>query len=217
MKKKKQFLVIGLGRFGSSMAVTLAEEGAEVMGVDNSMETVEAHRSLLTNVLCGDAMDRTVLEQISAGSFDVAVVSIGADIKVSSVVTMHLKEIGVRQVVVKAADEFHGRMLEKLGADMVVYPERDMGRRLACKLVSTDIMDYIELSPDYTLVEIRPEAEWIGKPLRELNLRGKKHMNVVAVRSDDRVNAVPGPDTVIEPEDVMLVIMSNAEMEKQGL
>ena len=206
MKNMKQYLVIGLGRFGSAVAVTLAEQGMQVLAIDRSMEAVEIHRSRLTDVVCGDAMDRGVLEQIGAADFDVAIVTIGEDIKASGVITMQLKELGVKSVIVKAADDFHGRMLTKLGADKVIFPERDMGQRIAHNLVSEKIMDFIELSPDYSLVEMRPRPEWVGKPLKELNLRSRHRINVVAVRSGETVNAMPDMNTCIGENDVMLVV-----------
>ena len=209
MKNMKQYLVIGLGRFGSAVAVTLAEQGMQVLAIDRSMEAVEIHRSRLTDVVCGDAMDRGVLEQIGAADFDVAIVTIGEDIKASGVITMQLKELGVKSVIVKAADDFHGRMLTKLGADKVIFPERDMGQRIAHNLVSEKIMDFIELSPDYSLVELRPRPEWVGKPLKELNLRSRHRINVVAVRSGETVNAMPDMNTCIGENDVMLVVSQN--------
>lgn len=204
--KKKQYLVIGLGRFGSSLAVALAEQGMQVLAIDNDMELVEEHRSLLTDVVCGDAMDRSVLEQLGAADFDAAVVTIGDDIKSSCVITMQLKEMGVNCVIVKAYDEFHGRMLTKLGADKVIFPERDMGRRIAHNLVSEKIMDFIELSPEYSLMEMRPKPEWVGRTLKELDLRARQRINVVAVRSGDNVNAMPDMNTRIGAGDVMLVV-----------
>lgn len=209
MEKKKQYLVVGLGRFGSSVAIALAEQGMQVLAIDASMERVEDHRSLLTDVLCGDAMDHSVLEQIGAADFDVAIVTIGEDIKASSVITMQLKEMGVGCVIVKAFDDFHGRMLTKLGADKVIFPERDMGRRIAHNLVSEKIMDFIELSPDYSLMEMRARSEWVGKNLKELNLRATERINVVAIRSGEEVNAMPDMNTVIGANDVMLVVAKN--------
>ena len=209
MNKKKQYLVVGLGLFGSSVAIALAEQGMQVLAIDASMERVEDHRSLLTDVLCGDAMDHSVLEQIGAADFDVAIVTIGEDIKASGVITMQLKEMGVGCVIVKAFDDFHGRMLTKLGADKVIFPERDMGRRIAHNLVSEKIMDFIELSPDYSLMEMRARSEWVGKNLKELNLRAKERINVVAIRSGETVNAMPDMNTVIGANDVMLVVAKN--------
>lgn len=204
--KKKQYLVVGLGRFGSAVATTLAEQGMEVLAIDKDMEKVEDHRSLLTEVIRADAMEKSVLEQIGASNFETAIVTIGGDVTASGTVTMLLKDLGVKNVIVKAYDDFHGRMLTKLGADKIVFPERDMGQRIAHNLVSEKIMDFIELSPDYSLVEMRPEPEWVGKTLAELNLRARRRINVVAVRSGENVNAMPDMNTRIEAGDVMLVV-----------
>ena len=209
MKKNNLYLVIGLGRFGSAVATALAAQGMQVLAIDSNMERVEEHRRALTDVVCGDAMDHDVLLQIGAGDFDVAIVTIGEDIKASGVITMQLKDMGVKNVIVKAYDDFHGRMLTKLGADKVIFPERDMGKRIAHNLVSEKIMDFIELSPDYSLVEMRPKPDWIGKTLKELNLRQTQRINVVAVRSGESVNAMPDMNTCIGEGDVMLVVSQN--------
>lgn len=204
--KKKQYLIIGLGRFGSAVATTLFKMGMEVLAVDRNMQAVEDHRSLLTDVVRGDAMDREVLEQIGASNFDVAIVTAGSDLKASCIITMQLKEAGVKCVIAKAQDDFHGRMLMKLGADKVLFPERDMGQRIAHNLVSEKILDFIELSPDYSLMEMRPKPQWIGKTLLELKLRANERINVVAVRTGEHVNAMPDMHTVIGAEDIMLVV-----------
>jgi len=204
--KKKQYLVIGLGRFGSAVATTLFKKGMEVLAIDRNLEVVEDHRGLLTDVIRADAMDRDVLEQIGASNFDVAIITAGGDLKASCIITMQLKEIGVKCVIAKAHDDFHGRMLTKLGADKVLFPERDMGQRIAHNLVSEKIMDFIELSPDYSLMEMRPKPQWIGKNLAELKLRATERINVVAIRSGEHVNAMPDLHTVIHEGDVMLVV-----------
>jgi len=208
--KKKQYLIVGLGRFGSALATALSEQGMEVLAIDRDMEHVEDHRHVLTDVVQGDAMERAVLEQIGAANFDVAVVTMGDDIRSSGTITMHLKELGVKYVIAKAADDFHGRMLLKLGADKVVFPERDMGQRIAHNLVSEKILDFIELSPEYSLMEIRPQQEWLGRPLSELDLRTKNNMNVVAIRSGEKL-AIPRHDTCLNADDVMLVVAMTEE------
>ena len=144
-KKKSQYLVVGLGRFGSAVATALAEQGMQVLAIDRNYDVVEAHRGRLTDVVRGDAMDVGVLTQLGVADFDAAIITMGDDVKASSVITMHLKELGVPCVIAKASDDFHGRMLTRLGADKVIFPERDMGRRVAHNLVSKKIMDFIEL------------------------------------------------------------------------
>lgn len=208
MKKqvRKQYLVIGLGRFGSAIARTLCEDGIQVMGVDRRIDLVEEHRDSLTQAVQADSTDRETMEALGAGDFDTAFVTIGSDVKTSCVTTMLLKEMGVRHVVAKASDDFHGRMLEKLGADKIVFPERDMGKRIAHNLVSGNLLEYIELSPDFSMAEILAEADWAGKTLLELHLRDRMGINVVAIRSGEKTNALPTSQTVIQAGDVMLVV-----------
>ena len=151
---------------------------------------------------------------LGAGDFDTAFVTIGGDLKASCATTMLLKELGCKQVIAKAADEFHGRMLEKLGADKVLFPERDMGKRIAHNLVSGNLLEYIELSPDFSMVEIQAGPEWNGKALRALNLRERLGINVVAVRSGGKTDALPTAETVIHEGDLMLVVASEGTLDR---
>jgi len=203
---RKQYLVIGLGKFGQSICETLYENGSEVMALDADQELVNECADKATHAVCADAMDRKVLEQLGISNFDVAVVTIGTDVKASGIITMLLKEMGVNTVMAKAQDEVHGMMLKKLGADKVLYPERDMGRRVAHNLRTTHIMDFIEVSPDFSLTEISPLDKWIGRDLGVLALRAKYGINIIAIKNGDDVNAAPSVDTVIREGDVMLVM-----------
>ena len=205
-KQKKQFIVVGLGRFGRAIAETLCQDGEEVLGVDRRMDLVEEMRDVLTHAVQLDAMDRDALAALGVQDFDVAFVTMGSDIRASGTIVLLLKELGAKRVIAKAQDEFHGRMLEKLGADQVLFPERDMGRRVAHNLVSSNIIDYLELSPEYSLAEVRPMPEWIGKALKDLNLRSRHGVNVVAIRNGDALNAMPLPETVFREGDVLLVV-----------
>ncbi len=213
-KQKKQFIVVGLGRFGRAIAETLCKDGEEVLGVDRRMDLVEEMRDVLTHVVQLDAMDRDALEALGVQDFDVAFVTMGSDIRASGTIVLQLKELGAKRVIAKAQDEFHGRMLEKLGADQVLFPERDMGRRVAHNLVSGNIIDYLELSPEYSLAEVRPRADWIGKSLKDLSLRSRYGINVVAVRNGDVLNAMPMPDTVFREDDVLLVVTKEETLMK---
>lgn len=213
-RQVKQYVVIGLGRFGRAIAETLCQDGSEVLGVDRNMELVEAMRDTLTQTVQLDAMDREALKALGVQDFDVAFVTMGSDILASGSIVMSLKELGVRQVIAKAQDEFHGRMLEKLGADQVLFPERDMGRRIAHNLVSGRIIDYLELSSEYSMAEIRPKPEWVGRELKELALRSSHGINVVAIRNGDALNAMPRPDTALREDDVLLVVISDEMLKK---
>lgn len=203
---RKQYLVIGLGRFGQSVCETLYENGSEVMALDIDQDRVNDCVNISTHAVCADAMEKENLEQLGISNFDVAVVNIGGDVKASGIVTMLLKEMGVETVIAKAHDEIHGMMLKKLGADKVVYPERDMGRRVAHNLRTTHIMDFIEVSPDYSLSEIKPMDKWVGKDLGQLALRAKYGMNILAIKNGEEVDAAPSADTVIHEDDTLLVM-----------
>ena len=196
-RKNRTVMVVGLGRFGASIARTLSEDGVQVLGIDRRMDLVESLQQELTQAVQADSMDRETLHMLGAGDFDTAFVTIGGDLKASCATTMLLKELGCKQVIAKASDEFHGRMLEKLGADKVLFPERDMGKRIAHNLVSGNLLEYIELSPDFSMVEIQAGPEWNGKALRALNLRERLGINVVAVRSGGKTDALPTAETVI--------------------
>lgn len=206
MSKNKQYIVVGLGRFGSAIAETLSKAGEEVMGVDRDMDLVEGMRDKLTHAVQLDAMDRDALEALGVKDFDVAFVTMGSDILASGTITLMLKELGVGRVIAKAHDDFHGRMLEKLGADKVLFPERDMGRRVAHNLVSGNIVDYLELSPDYSMAEVRPMPEWVGRSLRDLALRSRSGVNIIAIKRGEAVDPMPLPDTVISEGDALLVV-----------
>ena len=208
MNKQQQYIVVGLGRFGRAIAETLCQDGAEVLGVDCKMDMVERMRDELTQTIQMDAMDRDALETLGVQDFDIVFVTMGSDIRASGTIVLLLKELGARRVIAKAHDEFHGRMLEKLGADQVLFPERDMGRRVAHSLISGNVIEYMELSTQYSMAEIRPKPEWIGKTLEALAMRSRMDINVVAIRNGDSVNAMPQPDTRISEGDVMLVVIS---------
>ena len=211
---KRQYIVVGLGRFGRAIAETLCQDGAEVLGVDRRMDLVEEMRDVLTHTIQLDAMDRDALAALGVQDFDIAFVTMGSDIRASGTIVLQLKELGAKKVIAKAQDEFHGRMLEKLGADQVMFPERDMGRRVAHNLVSGNIIDYLELSSQYSMAEIRPKREWVGKALKQLEMRNRLGINVVAIRSGDELNAMPMPDTTLGEDDVLLVVTSEETLKK---
>jgi len=212
--KNRQFAVLGLGRFGASLAETLHENGADVLAVDIDTDIVDSIQGLVTHAVQADVTDPDALRQLGVQDFDAAVVTIGTDLKASSVVTMLLKDMGVPYIVAKAQDDMHGRMLQKLGADRIIYAERDMGRRVAHSLLSSKILDYIEVSDDFAIVEISPLASWVGRSLGELNLRRKPGINVIAIRSGSEIRVSLEPGTVIHADDRMLVVGEMASLKK---
>ena len=213
---KKQFVVVGLGHFGASVATTLYRIGANVLAIDAETERVEEVRDMVTHAVVASGVNREALIQLGVRDFDIAVVALGDDIKASCMATMLMKELGVGYIVAKAQDEIHGRMLLKLGADKVVYPERDMGKRVAHNLMSGNILDFIELSPDYFMVEITPPADWEGKSLAQLELRKRLGVNVIAIRRNGQVDASPKPASVIQGGDKLLVMAGKDVIRELG-
>jgi trk system potassium uptake protein TrkA len=204
--RKKQFAVIGIGRFGSSVASSLASQGYEVLAVDRDEESVQKISEVVTHAVCVDTTDEEALKALGIRNFDKVVVAIGEDVQASILTTLLLKEAGVGYIVAKAQNELHGKMLEKIGADRIVYPERDMGMRIAHCLVSTNVLEYIELSPDLSIVEVAVPREMVGKPLSESNLREGFGLNLVAVKRSDSILVSPKPEEVFRQGDILFVI-----------
>jgi len=212
---KKQFAVIGLGRFGSSVAAALAKLGYEVLAVDANEERVQEMADVVTQAIAADTTDEEALRAIGVRNFDVAVVAIGQDIQSSILTTLILKELGVPYIVAKAQNELHGKVLGKIGADKVVYPERDMGLRVAHHLISPNILDHIELTPEYSIVEMQVSSEMAGKTLRELDIRAKYHCNVLAVkRENGEMNITPRADEPLLLTDVLVIVGRNDQLNK---
>lgn len=211
---KKQFVVIGLGRFGTSVAKTLYSLGNDVLAIDVDEETVQNISDSVTHSVQADATDENTLRSLGIRNFDVAVVTIGSDLQSSVMVTLLLKELGVGYIIAKANNEIHAKVLYKIGADRVVLPERDMGVRVAHNLVSSNILDYIELSPDYSIAEIANPRAWEGKTLQELNLRANYGINIVAVKRDNEINVSPMADDKLEVGDVIVAIGCADELNK---
>jgi len=212
--KSKQFVVIGLGRFGSSVAKTLYSLGNEVLAIDKDEETVQNISDFVTHAVQADATDESTIRSLGIRNFDVAVVTIGSDIQSSVMVTLLLKELGIKYVIAKAHNDLHAKVLYKIGADRVVFPERDMGVRVAHNLCTSNILDFIELSPDYNIIELTAIEEWHNKSLRELDMRNKYGFNVMAIKRDNEIDVSPGADDVIKPGDVLVVISTNENIRK---
>ncbi|AHF08745.1 potassium channel family protein [Dehalobacter restrictus] len=210
MKKDKQFVVIGIGRFGKSVATSLYKVGYEVLVIDNSEKEIQDIANQVTQAVQLDARDEESLKRLGIRNFDVAIVGIGDDIQSNILVSVLLKELGVQRVVAKAKDALHGRVLEKIGVDRVIYPERDMGIRVAHNLTSTnDLLEYIELSPDYSIIEVYAPREFVDKTIGKLNLRAKYRVSVIAIKSAEEIIAAPGAEALIKQGDILVVIGSN--------
>lgn len=202
----RSYIVVGLGRFGTEVARRLWELGCEVLAIDHNSDLVQQISSNVTQAVVGDARDKEVLKALGAADFDCAIVAIGDSLGDSVLATMNLKELGVPYVVCKAHDETHRQVLLKLGADKVVIPEQEQANRLARNLSSPNVLDYIELSNACGIIDMPAPGAWIGKSLKELNVRAKLGVNIIAVKQGSRINVSPGADYEIQPGDVMVVL-----------
>ena len=209
----KSYIVIGLGRFGQTLARQLCMLGAEVLAVDKRNDLVQQVADDVTHAVVGDAQDKEVLRALGVRNFDCAIIAIGSDLAASVLTTMNLKELGVPYIICKAHDETHRRVLEKLGVDRVIIPEQENAQRLARSLNSHNVLDYIELSEDYGILEVPAPKAWVGKTLRELNVRAKLGVNIIAVENGKATNVSPSADYQIQAGDVMVVLGDNYSLE----
>ncbi len=204
----KTFLVIGLGKFGASVAQELCRLGHEVLAIDREAELVEAIADKVTYAVTADASDPAVLSELEAGSYDCAVVAIGMDVGSSALVTLSLKELGLPRVVCKAGNATHRRVLERMGADRVIIPEQESGVKLAQGLVHSNLLNFIEFSEEYGIVELTLPSTWQGKTLKQLDVRARHHVTVIAVRAgaSGELCVSPGADYTFQPEDSPFVL-----------
>ena len=209
----KTYVVIGLGRFGSALSRQLCMLGAEVLAMDVQTSLVQQLANDVTQAVVGDAQDKEVLRSLGVRNFDCAVIAIGDNLAASVLITMNLKELGVPYIVCKAHDETHRRVLEKLGVDRVVIPEQEHAQRLGRSLFSHNVLDYIELSEDYGILEVPSPKDWVGKTLKELNVRAKLGVNIIAVENDKKTNVSPAADYRIMQGDIMVVLGDNYALE----
>lgn len=210
----KSFVVIGCGRFGGAIARTLYSLGNEVLAIDISEDIIKEISDEVTHAVQADVMDETVLRDLGLRNFDVAVVAIGSDIEASIMATLVVKELGIKKVIAKALSDIHGKVLTKIGADKVIFPERDMGVRVAHNLASTNILDFIELSPDYSILEITALKEWEDKSLAQLRLSTKYGINVMAIKRGNTISVSPNGEVVIEKGDILVVIGSTNDIKR---
>lgn len=214
---RKQYAVIGLGRFGASVAKTLSELGHDVLAIDSSDLAVQGVVNFVTHAVQVDAREEETLRSLGIRNFEVVIVAIGNDIEASILITLMLKEMGIRFVVCKAMTPLHGKVLEKVGADKVVFPEKDMGVRLARSLITSNVMDYIELTSEYSLLEILTPSKFVDKNLGELNLRAHYEISVMAIKRDNAIIVAPGADTHLEKKDVLILVCKNETLDKLPL
>ena len=205
--------MIGLGRFGSALARQLCKLGAEVLAMDVRSALVQQVAGDVTQAVVGDAQDKDVLRSLGVRNFDCAIIAIGDNLGASVLIAMNLKELGVPYIVCKAHDETHRKVLEKLGVDRVVIPEQEHAQRLGRSLYSHNVLDYIELSEAYGILEVPAPKPWIGKSLKELNVRAKLGVNIIAVENGKKTNVSPPADYAIREGDLLVVLGDNYALE----
>lgn len=204
---KKQFIVIGLGRFGNSLAKTVSQLGHDVLAIDKDEDRVQDVADHVTHAIQMDATDELSLKNIGIRNFDVAVVSI-SDVQENIMAALLVKEMGAKYTIATAHNEKHKRVLSKIGVDKVILAEQDMGIRVAHNLVSSNILDYIELSSEYSIMEVEALNEWVGENLKDLALRKKYGINVVAIKNSKNVNVSPSADDMIKGGDTIVALGS---------
>ncbi|HEV8352860.1 MAG TPA: TrkA family potassium uptake protein [bacterium] len=208
------FAVIGIGRFGSSVVRTLYEMGHRVQAMDRDEEALRRVMDHCTNMMQIDSTDQEALRAVGITNFDVVVVAIGTGIQESILTTLILKQLGVKKVVSKAINELQGRVLEKVGADMVIYPEREMGERVARIIASAHVMDQLALSPDYLVEELRVSPKIEGRTLGELDLRRRYEISVLLIKRDNQIHIAPLPETELKSEDVLVVFGKKEQLSR---
>jgi trk system potassium uptake protein TrkA len=211
---KQTFAIIGLGRFGGSLLKKLSAANQEVLGIDSNEKLVEDYMDIATHTAIADGQDEEALKDLDIASFDHVIVAIGHNIQASILTTILVKDLGAKHVVAKAETDVHAKVLERVGADMIVHPEAEMGRRIAHLLMTPNILNFIDLSSDYSMAEIKISNEkFAGMSLQEMGLRNKFGLNVIAVRHGENVVVTPGPDEVIALDDILSVIGQNKQIE----
>ena len=210
----KQIVVLGCGRFGMSLAITLERLGNEVMVVDKDEEIINSIANKVTHAIVCDVSVDGSLKELGLTNFDICVVAIGSDYKTSIIATVEARELGIPKIIAKAPDSVQAMVLRKIGADRVIIPERDMGIRVANTISNSNILDSINLSDEYSLVEISPIADWVGRSIKESEIRNKHHVNIVAIKNKDGLEINVGADYVIKDSDILLVAGRNDRIGK---
>jgi trk system potassium uptake protein TrkA len=212
----KRVVVVGLGIFGFNIAKDLFENGFEVIAIDKNKEVINQIRDFSTKAILADATDRELLEMIGIQPDDTVIISFGEDLAASTLLTLHLKEMNLKRIIVKAPNEDHKRILEKVGATEVIIPEKEMADKLAKSLISPNVLDYIPLTQEYTICEIAPPASFIGKTIGEIQLRRRYNIGVIATRDvlTDSIQMIPSADFVIKDSDILVVIGKEKDIQK---
>ncbi|MDV2582290.1 potassium channel family protein [Alkalibacillus haloalkaliphilus] len=211
---KRLYAVIGLGRFGGSICKELSREGMEVLAIDNDEEKVNEFKEVASHAVIADSTDEIALRDLGFRNIDHVIVAIGDNVHASILTTLIVKELGISTITVKAQNDYHEKVLEKIGADEIVHPERDMGRRIAHSIISSNILDYLELSDEHSVVEVKAGDKMDGETIIDLDIRARFGCNVVAIKRGKDINVSPMADDVIEKGDIIIVIGSDKDIHR---
>lgn len=212
--RKREFVIFGVGEFGTNVAKTLANSGATVMVVDKDEKQLEKIANSVTHSICADATDPEAMKQLGIRNYDGAVVGIGHNLETSVLITMQLKEMDVPFIMVKASTDIEGRILSKVGADKVIFPDREMGIRIGNEIMNGNYFEAIELSEEYSIVDMTVPDSWAGKTLQEVNIRSRYGVNVIGIRGREETNINPHADYKLTGEDVLIVLGHNSDIQK---
>lgn len=211
---KREFAVIGLGRFGGSVCRELSMEGMEVLAIDSDADRVNEFKNIASHAVIADSTDEDALKELGVKNIDHVIVAIGDNIQASILTTVILTDLGIKRITVKAQNDRHEKILNKIGADQVVHPERDMGKRIAHNIISNNILDYLELSDDHSIVEVKAGKKMIGKSLVELDIRANYGCNVVAIKQGKDINVSPSADDALKKNDILIVIGADKDISR---
>ena len=212
--KRKSVVVFGLGKFGQSIAMELVHGGAEVLAIDKNGDLAHDVADIVDCAVSGDVCDTDTLNSLGISNMDAAVIAITENLDASVMATIYAKEAGVPYILAKAKDEIHGKILQKVGADKIIIPEHESGIRAARQIITGNILDFIELSKDIRIVEIKVRKEWIGHCLRDLDLRRKEKINVIGVRKDEQVTVNLPPDTPFDEQMTLIITVDKKDLPK---
>ncbi|MDX8359918.1 TrkA family potassium uptake protein [Cytobacillus sp. IB215316] len=211
---KKEFAVIGLGRFGGSICKSLSEQGMEVLAFDIDEDKVNEYANIASHAVIGDSTDESILKNLGIRNFDHVIIAIGDNIQASILTTLILKELGVENITVKAQNDYHEKVLSKIGADQIVHPERDMGRRIAHNIISNNVLDYLELSDEHSIVEIVASENIDGNSLIDLDIRAQYGINIVAIKRGKEIIVSPQATENIHEGDILIVIGADTDINR---
>ena len=215
-RESEQILIIGLGKFGMSLARALSNYDCEVMAIDSNSELVDDVSEFVTHAARVDATDINALKELGVSNFDMAVIGIGDNLEASIMIALTLKDLNVPYIVAKSRDDVHAKLLTMIGVDKVVQPERDIGTRLAKTLMHKNVIERMEVGKEYSIAEVGTPQEWIGSRLNQLNIRPKYNINILCIEKKDKKILIPSADYVIEEEDNIMLIAPNKELEPNG-